>query len=137
MRITPNLLLLVGLMVSHAAAQPAKPTAKDKPNASQDAAVAAIKKLGGRVRAWHLPLDHPYGAVTDADGNFTIKNLPVGTHKFRIWHERQKNGGGDRGGEGTIAKDGVAVNDNLCVWCHFFHFERRTIPVTSTVPLPS
>lgn len=33
-------------------------------------------------------LDHPYSAVSDAAGNFTIPNLPVGEHKFRIWHER-------------------------------------------------
>ena len=36
----------MGLMVSHAAEQLAKPTATDKPNALQD---AAIKKLGGYV----------------------------------------------------------------------------------------
>lgn len=33
--------------------------------------------------------DHPYVAVTDADGKFKIENLPVGEHKFRVWHERQ------------------------------------------------
>ena len=31
--------------------------------------------------------DHPYVAVTDAEGNFEIKNLPEGDHKFRVWHE--------------------------------------------------
>jgi len=49
MRFTPICLLLMGLMVSHAAEQLAKPTATDKPNALQDAAIAAIKKLGGYV----------------------------------------------------------------------------------------
>jgi len=38
--------------------------------------------------AYWLILDHPYMAVTDAKGNFTIKNLPVGKHEFRIWQER-------------------------------------------------
>jgi len=37
--------------------------------------------------AYHLPLDHPFAAVTKADGRFEIKNLPAGTHKFRVWHE--------------------------------------------------
>jgi hypothetical protein len=40
------------------------------------------------MRAYQLPLDHPYGVVTKADGSFTIPNLPVGTHQFVIWHER-------------------------------------------------
>ncbi len=35
-----------------------------------------------------LVIDHPYGAVTDADGKFKIEKLPVGQHKFRVWHER-------------------------------------------------
>jgi hypothetical protein len=35
-----------------------------------------------------LVVDHPYAAVTDADGKFTIEKLPVGQHKFRVWQER-------------------------------------------------
>src|SRR5262249_51376911 len=34
--------------------------------------------------------DHPYFAVTDADGKFEIKNAPAGTYRIRVWHE--KNG---------------------------------------------
>jgi hypothetical protein len=40
------------------------------------------------MRTYHLVLDHPFMAVTDSEGRFEIKNLPVGKHKFRIWHER-------------------------------------------------
>jgi plastocyanin len=44
------------------------------------------------IHAWmtsyHLVLDHPFMAVTDADGNFRIEGLPAGSHEFRIWHER-------------------------------------------------
>lgn len=40
------------------------------------------------MRAYWLILDHPYAAVTDAKGNFTIENLPEGKHSFRVWHER-------------------------------------------------
>lgn len=29
-----------------------------------------------------------FNAVTDANGDFTIRDLPVGTWKFRVWHER-------------------------------------------------
>ncbi len=40
------------------------------------------------MAAYWLVLDHPYAAVTQADGSFEIKGLPPGTHKFRVWHER-------------------------------------------------
>jgi len=40
------------------------------------------------MTAWHLVLDHSYGAVTDVNGEFSIVNLPKGEHEFRIWHER-------------------------------------------------
>ena len=37
--------------------------------------------------AWALALDHPWGAVTDADGRFDINDLPDGTWEFVVWHE--------------------------------------------------
>jgi plastocyanin len=39
------------------------------------------------MQAWHLPLDHPYGAVTNENGEFSIRDLPAGKHKFTVWHE--------------------------------------------------
>jgi len=38
--------------------------------------------------AYILPLDHPYVAITDENGSFTIPKLPVGELEFQIWHER-------------------------------------------------
>jgi plastocyanin len=32
--------------------------------------------------------DHPYFAVTGADGQFTLKNVPPGTYTLEAWHER-------------------------------------------------
>ena len=40
------------------------------------------------MSAYWMVADHPYVAVTDADGKFKIENLPVGEHTFRVWHER-------------------------------------------------
>ncbi|WP_442484829.1 hypothetical protein [Aeoliella sp. SH292] len=40
------------------------------------------------MRGWLVVRDDPYMAVTDADGNFTIENLPAGEHDFVFWHER-------------------------------------------------
>ncbi len=31
--------------------------------------------------------DNPYIAVTDAEGRFTISDIPPGTYKLKIWHE--------------------------------------------------
>ena len=39
------------------------------------------------MKAWHLPLDHPYGAVSDKDGRFEITDIPSGEHDFVVWHE--------------------------------------------------
>jgi hypothetical protein len=34
---------------------------------------------------WSLP--HPYGAVTGADGSFTLSDVPPGTYTLKFWHE--------------------------------------------------
>jgi hypothetical protein len=39
------------------------------------------------MKAWHLPLDHPFIAVTDEMGKFEIKGLPPGKYSFFVWHE--------------------------------------------------
>ncbi len=36
-----------------------------------------------------LILDHPYAALSDEKGAFTIEGLPEGTYDFRVWHESQ------------------------------------------------
>jgi hypothetical protein len=40
------------------------------------------------MKGWWVVVDHPYAAVTAADGTFEIKDLPVGENEFRVWHER-------------------------------------------------
>lgn len=40
------------------------------------------------MRGWLVVRDDPYMAITDADGNFTIENLPADEHDFVFWHER-------------------------------------------------
>ncbi|MDA0807777.1 MAG: carboxypeptidase regulatory-like domain-containing protein [Planctomycetota bacterium] len=40
------------------------------------------------MRFWTLVVDHPFYAVTDAEGKFEIPNLPPGKHKFRVFQER-------------------------------------------------
>lgn len=37
--------------------------------------------------AYIAVVDHPYFAITDAAGNFEIRNLPAGTYTLELWHE--------------------------------------------------
>jgi hypothetical protein len=43
--------------------------------------------IHGWMKAWIRVFDHPYFAVTDADGKFEIKNAPAGDFRLVIWHE--------------------------------------------------
>jgi hypothetical protein len=38
-------------------------------------------------RAWIHSSPHPYVALSDAVGHFTIPNVPVGKYRLRAWHE--------------------------------------------------
>jgi hypothetical protein len=42
----------------------------------------------GWMNAYVGVLDHPYFAVTDKDGKFSIKNLPPGNYTIEAWHEK-------------------------------------------------
>ena len=39
------------------------------------------------MRAYVYSSRHPYVSITDASGNFEIKDLPPGKYKIRVWHE--------------------------------------------------
>lgn len=42
----------------------------------------------GWMNAYVGVLNHPYFAVTDANGTFTLKSLPPGTYTIEAWHEK-------------------------------------------------
>ena len=42
----------------------------------------------GWMNAYVGVLEHPYFAVTDKDGKFSLKTLPAGTYTIEAWHER-------------------------------------------------
>jgi hypothetical protein len=63
------------------------------------------------MSAWVRVFDHPYFTVSDADGNFEIKNAPAGDYRVVIWHESIGYRGGAAGKTGekiTIKNGGVA-----------------------------
>jgi hypothetical protein len=49
--------------------------------------------IHGWMTAWCRVFDHPYFAITDADGNFEIKDAPAGTFRLMVWHETGFSGG--------------------------------------------
>lgn len=49
--------------------------------------ISVVCDIHAWMRAYHLPIDHPYAAVSGEDGTFEIKDLPAGKHEFKIWHE--------------------------------------------------
>jgi hypothetical protein len=58
-------------------------------------------------RAWVVVLDQPYFDVTDSRGNFSIANVPAGTHHIRAWHPML----GVTDGTVTVTPDGTATID--------------------------
>lgn len=42
------------------------------------------------MKTWVLVSDHPYFAVTDAKGNFSIDGIPAGTYEVVCWQEKFK-----------------------------------------------
>ena len=40
------------------------------------------------MKSWVLVSDHPYFAVTDASGNFSIEGIPSGTYDVICWQEK-------------------------------------------------
>jgi hypothetical protein len=64
------------------------------------------------MRAYQLPLDHPWAAVTGPNGEYEIKNVPAGTQKFQVWHEAAGGGGYlDRNLTVTIKPGEVTTKD--------------------------
>ena len=39
------------------------------------------------MKAWIIVTEHPYYALTDADGQFRLENVPEGNYRIRAWHE--------------------------------------------------
>lgn len=59
------------------------------------------------MRARVAVLDHPYFAVTDADGKFEIPKAPAGSYRLKIYHDNGWLGGAaGRDGRPITIKDG-------------------------------
>lgn len=68
------------------------------------------------MNGWVRIFDHPYFAVTDADGAFEFKNAPAGTYRVIVWHGTGGWRGGAAGKTGqviTIKSGGTLDLGNL------------------------
>jgi len=61
------------------------------------------------MRGWIYVTESGLTAVTDADGNFQIENIPPGTYRIRIWHETL----GEAEQEINVKKDDNAFNHSF------------------------
>jgi plastocyanin len=61
----------------------------------------------GWMSAWIVAVDHPYYAVTDENGKFTIADVPAGTYTVEFWQEKL----GTQTKQVTVAASGAATAD--------------------------
>lgn len=65
--------------------------------------VEVVCDLHPWMRAWVVVMDHLFYAVTGADGDFLIRDVPPGSYKLHVWQEAL----------GTTAKDITIGSDDL------------------------
>lgn len=59
------------------------------------------------MKAWVAVMDHPFFAVTGADGTYAIEDLPAGDYEVTAWHEKL----GKRSQKITVPADGAVEAD--------------------------
>jgi plastocyanin len=68
------------------------------------------------MSGWIYVFDHPYFAVTGADGTFTIKDIPSGDHVLELWHEPADGvGAGVRTTANVKVTDGGTARTELTI----------------------
>jgi hypothetical protein len=71
-----------------------------------EAAIPLECNVHGWMHAKTFVMDHPFFAVSGADGSFTLKGLPAGTYTIEAWHEKL----GTKTATVTVAANGTATS---------------------------
>ena len=74
---------------------------------TQAEAIPVKCDVHGWMSAWIVAVDHPYYAVTDANGKFTIADVPAGTYTVEFWQEKL----GTQTRQVTVAAGAAATAD--------------------------
>lgn len=67
------------------------------------------------IKGYVWAFDHPYFAITDEHGNFSIKDAPEGSWRLVVWHEKTGYKGGPQGrlGQRITITNGEKGTQNL------------------------
>jgi len=68
--------------------QPQGAAALNKSFAREEVAIPVKCNVHPWMKSYIAVIGHPYFAVTDGKGGFTIKNLPPGDYTLEAWHEK-------------------------------------------------
>jgi hypothetical protein len=80
-------------------------------------AISVSCNIHGWMKGWIRVFDHPYFAVTDADGNFEIKQPPAGKYKIWYWSDTGWKGGeAGANGEPIEIKAGAVTDLGKVEW---------------------
>jgi hypothetical protein len=81
------------------------------PLASERSPGSVVCDIHSWMTAWWMVLDHPYFAVTDANGYYEIKNAPAGTQKVVVWQEAANFVTAQSGEDVTIKASDTTIKD--------------------------
>lgn len=74
---------------------PANASSEFKPQKEEAVPVGVVCSIHPWMKAYFLPRENSYVAVTEEDGSFEIANLPAGEDlEFQVWHESGAGPGG-------------------------------------------
>lgn len=82
------------------------------PLAAETAPIVYKSALAPQAVGYVRVFDHPYAALTDADGRFELRDAPVGKYRLVYWHEKVgfKDGKAGRFGDRVeITRDAAAL----------------------------
>jgi plastocyanin len=68
--------------------QPAEGMTTTRTFSTPEVMVPLECNVHGWMKAYVGVLDHPFFAVSGADGSFSIASLPAGTYELEAWHEK-------------------------------------------------